>query len=721
MNALRVPVRAALLGALALLPGAAAAQPADLPASQVLAPRPYQPPASAGPVTLADAVRQTLLNSPALIAETYGTDRAAGLARETRGPFDTNLFAAPAVGFVKEPIHPALRKREIDKRRLLFIVADAFTELYRSMRFITENTSTDPPPCPLGIDLELPFQPLDRIEDEERAVLGTETELISPPLVELNIQIAGIDLSEICTRDISGGIGAEILESYWRQIDFSGGLGINGILDSAQQIRREAFRHLTEITESIAGRVRLNHERLGPLPDVTLRREFSFEAAISRAFRNGIFMDASLRLHSEEHGYGDKHMDPSHGGQDLPPAFPSEARFELVMPLSRGRGSVSVAAQERAAAAGVDAQQARVRHTAATQTFRTVIAYLNLVGAQSTLALLEESRTRQQALAGVADKRVAAGDLIQNDANRVRIRLASTAAAESRARMTVTLARVALAEAMGASVSRLADAPIASDGFTTTLPAIDGAFDAELAVARRRDVQAIDRAVAASAALAAGARADLRRRFDLSLSGGMGNRYESPLHRFLPDEQDPISSDFTPRPDRDSPARYYQPRGFGRSLIGRWEPFVAASFTIDFPFGNNAAKGRLAQAEAAERESRVQAAELRRAIGANVASIRGELQATTDALARLQDAVTNGEAAVASDVGRLQAGDVTVFDSLVTEEQLTNDKLALVRQRQLYLSTLARLKYETGEMLTFENENTPAERLRFSGSDFVVP
>src|SRR5262245_48499371 len=92
------------------------------------------------------------------------------------------------------------------------------------MRTITENTSTNPPPCPAGIDFEFPFQSLDRTRPEELTLLGTQRELLSPTLVDIDLQISGIDLSQVCSRDISGGIGGEILQDYWRQIDFSGGL-----------------------------------------------------------------------------------------------------------------------------------------------------------------------------------------------------------------------------------------------------------------------------------------------------------------------------------------------------------------------------------------------------------------------------------------------------------------------------------------------------------------
>jgi len=55
--------------------------------------------------------------------------------------------------------------------------------------------------------------------------------------------------------------------------------------------------------------------------------------------------------------------------------------------------------------------------------------------------------------------------------------------------------------------------------------------------------------------------------------------------------------------------------------------------------------------------------------------------------------------------GALQSFEIresTLFDALLTEEDTTQDKLQLIGQRQIYFSTLARLKFETGELLTFD-------------------
>jgi hypothetical protein len=346
-----------------------------IPGSAVLAPRDYQPAgAPAGPVSLADAVRSTMLGSPAIALQAQEAERARGQQQEATGAFDDVLLISPGVSLVNQPITPAIRNAEIRKRKILGIVADAFDDLYHTMRTIAENTSTDLPVCPSGIRFDFPFNALERTDKQELQLLGTTRPLFSTSLANVRLDIGGVDVSQICSRDVSNGISAEILKPYWNLIDFSGGLGINGILTSAGQIRKEAFLHLTKITESVGSRIRLNFERLGPVPTVQLQRDFTIETSFNKFLRSGIGFDASLRLHSEEFGFGDKIMDPNYGGFDLAPFFPSTATGTLTAPFGKGQGSAYVAAPERAATVTVAAQQERLRHTVTEDTFRTVLA-----------------------------------------------------------------------------------------------------------------------------------------------------------------------------------------------------------------------------------------------------------------------------------------------------------------------------------------------------------
>jgi outer membrane protein TolC len=289
------------------------------------------------------------------------------------------------------------------------------------------------------------------------------------------------------------------------------------------------------------------------------------------------------------------------------------------------------------------------------------------------------------------------------------------------ARQAVSTARVSLAEAMGLEASSLAEAPAAADRFadvTLDPTAIEALIKS--ALAERRDLRALDAARRASAEFAAAARSDLKRRFDVSIKTGLANNYESELFRFLPDEQNPIFSQLEdPKPIRDRD-RYYWPRGFYRSLRGRWEPFVVASISVDFPFKNNAARGRLAQAQATLRSAEIDLTDRRRVIGEGIIGVSGALRNAAEAIVRGREAIERDRQSLDSIVGLLKAGETTVIDTLTTEEELLRDELELARQLQVYHSLLARLRFESGRLVSFASEGEPAEAVRFLPTEYVV-
>ena len=62
-----------------------------------------------------------------------------------------------------------------------------------------------------------------------------------------------------------------------------------------------------------------------------------------------------------------------------------------------------------------------------------------------------------------------------------------------------------------------------------------------------------------------------------------------------------------------------------------------------------------------------------------------------------------------------------MVDILITEEDLLREQLELVRDLQIYLSILSRLRFEAGTMITYQQENTSLEFVSFDPSLYVVP
>ena len=449
-----------------------------------------------------------------------------------------------------------------------------------------------------------------------------------------------------------------------------------------------------------------------------------------KPFRSGASLSADVNIQSQEHNFIGKPLDPSFGGLDVPPMFFNSFGGTWNQPLGRGRGATAAAAAERTAEPLITSEQEQLRHDVSAEVFRTVLSYLNLIGAQERLRVLEESRSRQTEIMRLSQQRVAAGDVAQIELERVRARDASIQSALAQTQADLAGARVALADTIGVAVNSLDAAPIASDRFAVATAALP---DLPALLAQSTKLRHDTRAVAArqASALAAleGVRTEARPQFDLSFTAGMANLYESPFFKFLPDEAAAIINSRatvvtppvtgTPIPPQ-SPVRYWDPRGYSRALTGRYEPFATVRFTWELPFGNNRAKGRAVQAQATLTTTTIDAQDLTRVIEQNVVNARDTVERAARAVTEFETAVGNSRRTFESQQRLLESGTVTLIDVLLTEEDLAQEQLQLLLQQLLYRSAIARLKFELGELVVFENPGTAAEQIRVPSSSFTI-
>lgn len=686
-------------------------------------------------LSLSDAVTLAIRHNPAIARSAAAVAEAEGRRQETRGLFDPTIRFIPSATFDLKEMAPFLKAREVSKRETIRIIRNNFTILTLALREMIEVTSTTPPRCPSGLqlqngqlDLTGANVDLSGRDEAEVALLGVSTPLQSV-LVELGEGL-DIDISDICSTQPRDLISPELLIGTYRRIDQSGGLGLQGILESVAQIPREMRILQEEITRTVAYRAQLALDRLGPVAEDELKRNITFDANFSKVFRSGLQFSGSYQAQSQEHNFVDKPLDPTFGGFETPPQFFSTASATLTMPLGRGRGRAGTASSETAALRLADGAREQFLHDVSSEVFRTVLSYLNLVAAQDTVRELEESSARQRRILELSQARVNAGELAQADLARVRASVAGIDGSLAQARTSLVTARVALADQMGVHITTLQGAPVAGQSFVdATAASLDVDALVAQALATRRDARAADLRREAAEALAAGARANARPRLDFALTAGMANLYDSPFFKFLPDERLPIVSSIsgvptapitgTPVPPL-SAVRYYEPRGYGRAITGRYEPFATVSLTVELPFGNRTARGRVAQAEAAVTTSAVQANDLRRTIGDNVVEVAEALRRAADSLTERQAAVTRGIETLGGRMQMFQVGDTTLIDVLTTEEGLTGDQLALVRQRQAYLSALARMRLELGQLAEVGGTGAPADRIRFDPGAFTA-
>jgi outer membrane protein TolC len=272
----------------------------------------------------------------------------------------------------------------------------------------------------------------------------------------------------------------------------------------------------------------------------------------------------------------------------------------------------------------------------------------------------------QGELATITRALIAAREKPRSDEARV---MASTADARSRyeaSQRQLHDAQIDLARAMGVALADVLALPTASDAFPQppdTLQADPAAYASLIqeAITRRYDRQAALKTQESGKALLEGARIDTRRLVNLNAKGWGTSQHES-----------------TP--------------GYNSWV------FRSGSVGLDYevPFGNNAARGLLEQRRSALSQTQIDTANLERTIALNITRDAEALKVAADRLKSADEAVRNYDQTIQAEQARFKAGDASLVDTILTEQQATSARLSLVTARQEYGTLLAVLRYEAG-------------------------
>ena len=587
-------------------------------------------------LTVSEAVRLTLLRNPEIWASQQDLLFALGQLEEARGNFDPVFSVSPGFSQTQTQLDPSFRAYESGKRLQLQSLATGFEQLNREFRRQFSAMVLRVPTCPPAFD----FGGVGVVQERPGAV--------------------GLDADAVCAPARASQIGP-------RRHRLSADLGVasGGGRSRSKAYERRTQSSASDLDDAIAlsqalfDRARLAFDRLGPVPSQRIVRSLSFSAGISKTLRNGLSFDGNFQLQSTEQVFQGKPKDPRFGGVEISDQFTSVASMTVNVPLAKGRGRVSAGAPERFAELASRAQREQLRHVMNEQVFRTVLAYFNLVAAQDTLTLLEESLVRQEVLVDLTEQLFAAGDVTLVEIGRVNAR-----AAQRRGEV----------------------------------------FDEELSVLAAR----IGRVFAAAAEW------DVKRRVDLSTSVGMSSLYQSPF--FLSDMagQAPTGTELVSTlSTNDSPTHYYSPSGFARVFGGGWNPFASVSLTFELPFSNNKARGLATQARASREKSEIDTTNLERSIREALADVSEQLEHSTQMVEQGQRGVNLYRQTLEGALQLFEGGEFTLVDTLLSEEDLTVEQLSLVRSQQYTSSLVARLKFEGGGLVGFEAEGTDAELVVF--------
>lgn len=606
----------------------------------------------AGGISLGEASDLTLVHDPTLRIAESEVRFQKGVVEEARGLFDT----AAVFFFTYQRAQGELLERQIeierDKRLLQRTLADEFT----------------------------------RISDElqRQLDLGERLGVDCPSFILI---VEGIS---VCVSDVDRANGQtfdEYLDLLIEQEDDPDlKAELEGVRDTSRELLEQTAVNVIRLLRQEAGFAEDRLEKLGAIPEIEERFSLLFDLRLRKLFRNGSELSIGTILEGAEDNFDGKSLLADLGGKGLPNTFTSFAGLSWDVPLGKGWGAKTTAAPERAAQLERRARTLALLHSVSQSVLRTNLAYWNLAANQERLQLLDDAVDIERELYQSAEDLVEADEIPRSTLARVQARVASARQEASEARQAVLEARIALANAIGVKVEAPEDAPWASESFPL-LPSPDQLDDLDpqrligKALNRRFDVLSAAELEGASQILQIAAQRSLRRRLDLSLAVGY-----SGLHESFEDE-------------------YYDLAALGEALFGtQTGPSAFFSLTMDIPFRNRVARGQLRQATALTGQANIITTELQRQVQLNITELISTLREAAAEVARQEASVGFNNETLAATIENFKAGETTLFDAVLTEEQLTFARLRLVGAWQIYASLLSQLKFESGTLVSSRQE-----------------
>lgn len=624
-----------IAGAVALATLGAGAQAAEKP----IPPHPaYQPPVFSGStITLMDAIRTTLEHEPNIKLQAESAASQKGIAQQATGQFDLALVGKIDYSFIQEELSAAQKLTEQEKRDRLrnglnqySDAADLATQ--QANEYYNAWTTLQNGGDPSSIHFS------DGLIQAEYDVFSSAL-LSAPP--ELQDQVR-----------------ADIIK--WLQ-------SRQGIAESA---RDDAVRARQEAVSSLRD--------LGTVPQVRQQQQGTISLQLSKMYRTGIILTPSLDISGSALRYRGKPADSDHGGPGSPDTYNSTVGFSINIPLGRGRGVESAGALEKSSLIDYDASLSSLTHQASSSVLNSILAYWDLVAAQRTLDVYQQSASLQKKIVELTKTLIDADELPRVELTRAQARQSEVQAQVEDAKRSLHQARVALARTIGLRVEEESQAPLAADGFpkapsADAVGAIDVAALENISLRQRLDYKAAQQLQESGKVLWRAAVIDLApdARLDINVSYS-GSHYGGSLWE-----------------------------GLDGAFFGNWTgPSAKVGLTYNKPFANNAQRGNLAEKAAILRQRAITTQDLARTIRANVVQDIAVLEEAVRQLDLYQKSAQFYRESVSNELEKLRYGRSTLIDAITTEQREVDARLALVSSEQQVARSLVQLRFDSGFLVS---------------------
>ena len=456
--------------------------------------------------------------------------------------------------------------------------------------------------------------------------------------------------------NLEQAVASTIEHNYGIRLEQIGTEAGAGVLESASG----------EFDWNLVSDVSAFRERLPPLSPWaygTGISDWTYSAGVQRKLRSGVAISPSVGA--------DVLKDPDLTGRRW--ISRGAVKFEMLVPLARGGGAASAAANELFARKDLDGRYALYRHQIASSVRDSVSAYWECVGATQALQILKTSEQEAEEMEAVVI-RLAKAELFS---------LAYVEQAQSNSREKTTRrvnaeleqykARQTLGVSMGMDALALSAPPLPADLFPELEepdlpPPRDYPQVIRYAQDNREDLEAAHSSKEALAILSRAARRDLRPRVDLSLQ---------------------LSYDGIDAGQR--PQAFLFNENDGLRVMG--------GLSMEFPMEKRLYSGQLRQALAEEDLADVLRARLSQSIASDVMIAVEEVANTYAAYHVSLEAEKYYAEALHKERKRFLIGDSSFIDVIALQDGYLDAQLETIAARQAHLIALATLRFASGTLV----------------------
>ncbi|MBI4799482.1 MAG: TolC family protein [Desulfarculus sp.] len=357
------------------------------------------------------------------------------------------------------------------------------------------------------------------------------------------------------------------------------------------------------------------------------------------------------------------------------PASQATVQFQVVVPLLKGLGEEATGAPERAAQRDLESAQMSYLHSISQNLYNAINGYWLLRQAQYSLDVNIESEARARKLLEEVRFLVEADQTPRSTMVNLQANLGLKSAQRQAAQRSVLAAAENLANSLGLSGRGVMGMPLAADEFPPpqAMPLVAGEdIYRGMAMVRRADLKAAKAKEQAAQENLVAALDAMKPKVSLTLAAGYNGLSEIESY--------------------DS---------YGRSITdGIYGPSVLGKLDFEFPLQNRAARGQMLASKAQLRQAQINHGDLARQVELGVTSALATMAAAARQYADASGSVENYRQSADDERIKFQLGISTILDVIQVEDQLTSALLNQVAALQGYASALARLRYETGTLLS---------------------